>query len=781
MPSTSFMGATIRRREDPRLITGSATYVDDIRLPGLLHMAVLRSPYAHARISSIDVEQARRQPGVMAVITGHDLGGLMLAGGGGETEGASEAERGPEPEMVDVAPRRPLLATSVVTHVGEPVAVVVAISPIAAEDALAAIDVAYDPLPVVVDPEAALEPGAPLVHDNRPDNVTGRGRMTRGDADAAFAAADVVVTQRIVSPRLAPNPMETRGVVAQYERGSGALTVWTATQWAHGIRDDLIKLFGLPESRVRVIAPEVGGGFGCKSGLYAEDALAVWCARQLQQPVKWIETRSEHHLATNHGRGQVAHISLAARRDGTITGLRLRVIGDLGAYGLAFLGNITATMATGCYNIPNVDTECLGAFTNKTFLAAYRGAGRPEAAFYLERAMDLLAAELGLDPAELRRKNFLAPADFPYKTHGWASFDTGDYAVALDAALQAVDYPALLEERDRLRASGRIVGVGMASYVEICGFGWDSASLRVEPGGTVTVYTGISPHGQGQETTFSQIVADVLGVSPDDVTVVHGDTQMGIGFGTGGSRGTAVGGAAVHRAAGDVREKMRQVAAHLLEVLSDDLELEERAWSVKGVPGRSVTVAAVAAAAHTPGKVPPGMEMGLSSTNSFDPGATTAPFGTHIACVEIDRDTGEITVRRYVSSDDCGTIISPVLVDGQVLGGVAQGISQALFEQVVYDDAGQLVTGTFMDYTMPRAAQIPAIEPLHTHTTTPLNPLGVKGIGEAATIGSTPAIVNAVHDALAPFGIRHVDIPLTAPKLWQVLSSPKADEGGAGA
>jgi carbon-monoxide dehydrogenase large subunit len=520
---------------------------------------------------------------------------------------------------------------------------------------------------------------------------------------------------------------------------------------------------------VRVVAPEVGGGFGCKFGLYGEDALVAWSARHLGQPVKWIERRSESQQATNHGRGQVAYISLAAKRDGTITGLRLKLVADLGAYGLTFLASLTSTMITGCYDIPNVDAEGVSAFTNKTFLAAYRGAGRPEAAYYVERAVDLLARELQMDPAELRRKNFIAPESFPYKTHGFARFDSGDYAVALDAALQAVDYPRLLAERDRLRAAGRVVGVGLASYVEICGFGWEVASVRVEPGAAVTVYTGISPHGQGQETTFSQIVADVLGVSPNDVTVTWGDTKMGIGFGTGGSRGTAVGGVAVYKAADELREKMRQIAGHMLEAAPDDLNLDDGKWAVRGAPGRAVTVAEVARAAHTPGKIPQGMDLGLSTTTSFDPGATAAPFGTHIAVVEIDRETGQLAIRRYVSVDDCGTIISPLLVDGQVMGGVAQGLSQALYEQVVYDEQGQLITGTLMDYNLPKAAQIPAIEMLHTHTPTPLNPLGVKGIGEAATIGSTPAIVNAVHDALAPFGVRHLDIPLTPPKLWQAL------------
>ncbi|HVA89943.1 MAG TPA: xanthine dehydrogenase family protein molybdopterin-binding subunit, partial [Chloroflexota bacterium] len=641
MPSTSFIGASIRRREDPRLITGSSTYVDDITLPGMLFMAILRSPYPHARLTEIDAAAARALPGVALVVTGEDLGGLRLGGGGGEAEGGEQSADS------EAAPSRPLLATGVARHAGEPVAAVVAATRELAEDALALIDVRYDPLPSVIDLEAAMRPDAPLVHADRRGNLVRGETVTRGNVAEAFAAAEVVVSQRIVSQRLAPNPMETRGVVAQYERGSGALTLWTSTQWAHGVRDELARLFKLPEGLVRVIAPEVGGGFGCKFGLYPEDALALWLARRAQRPVKWIETRRESLVATNHGRGQVATISLAARRDGTITGLRCSVIGDLGAYGLTFLAGTTARMITGCYDIPNVESEHLDVYTHKTFLAAYRGAGRPEAAYYLERAVDLLARELRMDPRELRRKNFIDPSAFPYTTPGRTTFDTGDYAAALDAAQRTLDYPALLAERDRLRA-GRVVGVGLASYVEIYGFGWDVGDVRVAPGGSVTVYTGVSPHGQGQETTFAQIVADVLGVRPDDVTVVHGDTQMGVGYGTGGSRGTAVGGAAVHKAAGQVRDKMRQIAAHLLEASPDDLELEDGTWSVRGVPGRQVSVARIAQAAHDPGKLPQGMDPGLATTTAFDPGATTAPFGAHIAFVEIDRDTGTIAVSRYV-------------------------------------------------------------------------------------------------------------------------------------
>ncbi len=771
MPSTSFMGATIRRREDPRLITGSAIYVDDITLPGLLYLMILRSPHAHARILALDAAAARAHASVVAVITSDDLGDLLLSGASVEAEGTQEGV--PADAPADASPARPLLARGVVKYVGEGVAAVVATSRAAAEDALALITVDYEPLPAVVDPETAARPDAPLVHDNRADNVTGRAHVSRGDADAAFAEADVVVTQRMVSPRLAPNPMETRGVVVRYERGSGLLTMWTSTQWAHGVRDALTALFHLPESRVRVIAPEVGGGFGCKVGLYPEDALVAWAARRLEQPVKWIEGRGEHLLATNHGRGQIATMSLAARRDGTITGLRCTVLADLGAYGEGFLATITANMVTGCYDIPNVESACLSVYTHKTFLGAYRGAGRPEAAYYIERAVDLLARDLGMDPREIRRKNFIAPSAFPYQTPGWATFDSGDYAVALAAAAEAIDYPARLTERDRQRDAGRIVGIGLASYVEIAGFGWDTASVRVEPGGGVTVYTGVSPHGQGQETTFSQIAADVLGVQPDDVTVTYGDTQLGVGYGTMGSRGTAIGGSAVYKAAGEVREKMRQIAAHALEAAPDDLELEDGAWAVRGTPGRAITVAEVACAAHNPFALPAGMDPGLATTTSFNGGGTTAPFGAHIAVVEIDRDTGAVAVRQYVATDDCGTIISPLLVDGQVRGGVAQGLAQALYEEVVYDEEGQLVTGSLLDYVLPQADQLPNVNARHTHTPSPLNPLGAKGIGEAGTIGSTPAIANAVHDALAPFGVRHVDIPLTPEKVWHVLAGAR--------
>jgi aerobic carbon-monoxide dehydrogenase large subunit len=771
MASTSFMGATIRRREDPRLLTGSSSYADDIMLPGMLYMAILRSPHAHARIISIDAQAARAHPDVRYVLCGDELDGLLLSGtGSGDSEGGGEST-----EEKDTPPARPVLATNLVLHVGDAIAAVVATSQGAAQDGVALIDVDYQPLPPLVDAEIATGADSAIVHSGRRDNITGRSTVTRGDPDAAFAAADVVVSQRIVSQRMAPNPMEPRGVIAQYERGSGLITVWVSTQNAHGVRDGLVGLFKVPESRMRVIAPEVGGGFGCKFGVYPEDVLAVWLARRLERPVKWIETRSESMLATNHGRAQFADISLAAGKDGVVSGLRFRVVADLGAYGEPFLANITSNMATGCYDIPNVESECLSVYTHKTFLGAYRGAGRPEAAYYLERTMDLLARELDMDPGELRHRNFIAPANFPYHTPGWPKYDTGDYDVALDGAKQAIDYPALLAERDRLRADGRIVGVGLASYVEICGFGWDTGSVRVEPGGSVTVYTGVSPHGQGQETTFAQIVADTLGVKPDDVTVHHGDTNMGTGYGTGGSRGTVVGGSAVFKAAEVVREKMRQIAAHMLEVADDDITLEDGKWSVRGVPGREVAIAQIAAAAHNPRQLPKGMEPGLAMVSAFDPGDPTAPFGTHIAFLEIDRDTGLVDVLRYVACDDCGTIISPTLVDGQVMGGIAQGLSQALFEELVYDADGSLLTGTLMDYHLPKAGQIPNVTIVHTNTTTTLNPLGVKGIGEAATIGSTPAIVNAVHDALAPFGVRHVDMPLTPAKLWKIISTRQAE------
>jgi carbon-monoxide dehydrogenase large subunit len=763
MPTRSFMGAEIRRREDPRLITGSATYVDDLDPPGTVHMAVLRSPHAHARITRLDLSAARAYPGVLAVISGAEVAHLMPPREPEQQGGEQGGEEG--------GGERPPLVADVVHFVGEGVAAVVAENRYIAQDALELIDVEYEVLPAVVDVEAALRDDAPRVHTHMANNIGTRREHSSGDVDTAFAQAEVIISQRMVNQRLAPSPLETRGVLANYHPASGTLEVHSSTQCAHFVRDALADTLHIPQSRVRVIAPEVGGGFGCKIGAYPEDVLAAYLSMQLGRPVKWIETRSESFQATVHGRSQVATVELAATRDGRVLGLKLRLLADTGAYDAGWLPQITAGMITGCYDIQNLKTEAMTVFTNKTPLGAYRGAGRPEAAYFIERAMDLLARELDIDPAEVRRRNFIRPESFPYQTADWPVFDSGEYERALEAALERIGYSALLAEREQARAQGRLFGVGFASYIEVCGFGWETATVHVEPDGTVSLYTGISPHGQGQETTFSQLVADVLGIDPNSVTVLYGDTALGYGQGTMGSRGTAVGGTAVYRAAVTLREKMREIAANLLEVAPHDLELEEGAWRVRGVPERFVTVAAVARAAYSGKGLSEGMEPGLSASNTFNPENVTAPFGTHVAVVEVDPETGVVGILRYLTVDDCGTIVSPLLVRGQVHGGAAQGISQGLYEEILYSDDGQLLTSNFASYAIPTIGEIPLMEVTHTHTPTPRNDLGVKGVGEAGSIGATPAIVNAVLDALAPRGIRHLDMPLTPEKIWRALQS----------
>ena len=764
MPTTSYMGGQVRRREDPRLITGSATYVDDITFPDIAYMAVLRSPYPSARILNIDASEARAQAGVLAVVTGDEVAHLVA------DEAKGEGESGP-------APRTPL-AVDVAHYVGDLVVALVATSRAIAVDALEHVLVDYEELPGVGNPEKAMEAGARQIHQYAEHNIDDRREFTAGDPDGAFAGADVTVSVRVVLPRLSPNPMEPRGVLAKYEAGSGSLTLWSSTQCAHMVRDAICEAMDLSQSSVRVIAPEVGGGFGCKIGAYPEDILAAYLTRRLDRPIKWIETRTEHLQSTVQGRSQIGYIDLAATQDGRITGLKLRLISDSGAYGAAWAAETTAGMVTGCYHIENIKTEAFTVITNKTPLGAYRGAGRPEATFYIERAIDVLADRMGMEPDEIRRRNFIAPEAFPYDAPDWPVFDTGEYARTLDTALERSGYDELRRRQEKLRGEGRLIGLGLASYVEVCGFGWETSTVRMEGDGAVVIYTGISPHGQGQETTFAQIAADVLGVVPEQVRVQYGDTAMGSGFGTMGSRGTAVGGPAVHRASEILREKMRQIAAHMMEAAPEDLELEEGAWRVLGVPDRSVTVAEIAKVAYDGGKLPDGMEPGLTAVNNFRPSDVTAPFGTHVVQVEVDRETGQVTIQKMLTVDDCGTIMSPQLVQGQVHGGIAQGIAQALFEEMVYGEDGQLLTGTFVDYAIPTAGDLPSYETSHTHTPTMRNSLGIKGIGEAATIGATPAVVNAVIDALSPLGIVHVDMPLTPEKVWQAIQSAEGAKHG---
>ncbi len=779
MVYSRYVGARVRRKEDPRLITGSSTYVGDVQMPGMLHCAILRSPYAHARITSIDVSAALAHPGVVAVYTGEQMkkmAGPMAGGGGegGDVTGDVQEEQGEKASgQTELQVQYPL-AVGKIRHVGEQVAAVVAVDMYTARDAVDMIEVDWEPLPVAATLKAAMAPDAPKLYGDKPDNIGLHWTKTNGDVDAAFAEADkdgIVLDLHIVSQRLAAVPMEGRAVAASWDGWQNALTVWSSNQNPHSVRSTIAKVLGMSESDVRVIAPEVGGGFGVKIGAYPEDIIISAIARELKQPVKWIESRAENMLATNHGRDQEIKVQVAARKDGTVLGLKEQITSNIGAYPLAAgLAVLTAQMAVGTYNIPNIAIDVTCVHTNTMSVAAYRGAGRPEACYYIERIMDQVADALKMDPAEVRRKNFIPPDAFPYKTPTGLTYDSGEYERSLDKVLELADYKGLRAEQARLREQGRYMGIGVGCYIEMCGFGpYESASVRVEPSGTVTVMTGISPHGQGQETTFSQIVADRLGVAFDDIAVRHGDTgNTPIGQGTMGSRGLVTGGSALVMALDKVEAKARRIAAHLLEAAPEDIEFAEGKFSVKGAADRARTLAEIAAAAYSD-KLPNDINPGLEENDFFKPPGLTYPSGAHVAVVEVDPETGDITLQRYVTVDDCGRVVSPMLVAGQVHGGLAQGIGQALWEEVLYDEQGQLISGSLMDYTVPVAAFFPQFQTDRTETPSPLNPLGVKGIGEAATVASTPTIANAVMDALEPFGISHIDLPLTAEKVWHAI------------
>ena len=783
MVLSRMVGAEVRRKEDPRLITGSSTYVDDLKIAGMANVALVRSPHPHARIRSIDVSAALEMPGVIAAITGDELaqfcGSLAAAAGeGGSGEEANYEQREDEAEA---SPAIWPLARGKVRYVGEAVAAVVAESRYQAEDAAEAVEVDYEVLPSVTDPEAAMADGAPQLFPTVRNNIGVRWDRDHGDIEAAFRDAPIVAKARIRSQRLSGVPMEPRAVAAMPDPLINGITVWTSTQAPHWNRNSVAEALGLPATRVRAIAPEVGGGFGVKIGAYQEDLIVAALAFKLQRPLKWIETRSENFLATNHGRDQWADVEIAAEADGRLRGLKMHVVQDLGGFPRGTdLAELTGRMSCGCYDVPALEFRSVSVYTNKMALGAYRGAGRPEAAYYLERAMDLLADEAGLDPVEVRRRNFIPPFENGYTTAAGEKYDTGDYEKPLNYALQVADYEALRREQAEARKNGRYLGIGLASYVEICGFGpFESATVRVETNGDVTVYTGISPHGQGQETSFAQIIADGLGVSMDIVGVNHGDTlNTPQGNGTMGSRGLAVGGGAVVLAMEKVRDRAKAIAAHLLEAAPDDIEIAEGSFRVRGVPDRGVSLVDIASAAYG-GTLPAEFGSGLEATEFFTPEDETFPFGTHIAVVEVMPDTGEVKLRRFITVDDCGVIVSPMLVRGQVHGGVAQGVGQALLEEIVYDESGELLTGTLNDYAIPRAIDFPMLETHHTETRTYLNPLGAKGIGEAATIGSTPAVANAVIDALEPWGIRHLDVPFTAERVWRAIQNASVSSAAA--
>ncbi|HEX4835714.1 MAG TPA: xanthine dehydrogenase family protein molybdopterin-binding subunit [bacterium] len=758
MAVSQYVGARIKRIEDPKLIRGEGQYIDDLTLGGMLHAVFVRSPHGHARITKVDLGRARAHPGVVTALAGADVSEIQKPLPVIPVEGTRVASHLP-------------LADKEVHYAGEPVAVVVATDPYAARDAADLAEVTYDPLPAVVDLETAAR-GRPFVHEELGTNIAYTSTLEKGDLDAAFRDAPVVIRQRMVNQRLAPVSMETRGTVAMYDgsQGQGILTVWTSTQEAHAIRDGLSQVLGLDARRIRVLTPDVGGGFGAKLNIYPEDALVAHLARRLRRPVKWIETRRENLLTTTHGRSQVAEVEVAADATGRIRGMRSRILADFGAsliYTTAIVPTLTPLMIQGPYDIPAIRCELICLYTNTCPTGAYRGAGRPEATYYLERAMDLVADATGVDPGEVRRRNFIPPSRFPYKAASGARYDSGEYAKPLDEVLRVADYPRLRREQETARRAGRLVGIGLSSYVEICAFaGWELGTVRVNKDGTATVITGTSPHGQGDATGFAQIVGDALTIPLDRITVVYGDTLLvQQGGGTSGSRSMALGGSAVYRAAQEVREQVLGIAANLLEAAKADLVLESARVTVRGAPTRAVTITDVADAAYRGAHLPEGQDPGLEATSRFASKSATFPFGSHLCVVEIDPETAVSRIVRYMAVDDCGRVINPLLVDGQIHGGIVQGASQALLEGVIYDDTGQLLTGTLAEYGIPTSHFIPRMERGTSVTPTPNNPLGAKGIGEAATIGSTPAVVNAVVDALSHLGVRHLDMPLTAERL----------------
>ena len=776
--TTRLFGSGIRRREDPRLITGQASYTDDIKLTGMVHAAILRSPHAHARIRSIDTGAAKQAPGVLAVYTGADTEGVLNP--------MPCAWVIPDSDVKVVA--YPPIAKDIVRYVGDAVAVVVAEDRYQAEDALELINVDYEPLPAVVNPEAALQPGAPQLHEDAPNNQAFHWVAAGGDTDAAFADAEVVVKDTILQQRLIPNAMEPRSAIASYMSSMGELTIWNTTQNPHIARFITCLVTGIPEHKIRVIAPEVGGGFGSKIAVYPWEMIASFCAMQLGRPVKWTETRSENFMATTHGRDHVEYVEMSATREGKITGVRSVVYAGMGAYLSTAAPGIPTIlhglMYSGPYAIPNIKADIYGCFSNTTPVEAYRGAGRPEATFLLERLVDLLAAELDLDPVEVRRRNLIPKFDDGYDVAIGLTYDSGDYERALDTALEHVNYSQLRHEQAHEREQGRYMGIGVSCYSEICGLGpsqvagavgfggglWESATVRFYATGKANVYVGTSPHGQGEETTFAQIVASELGVPVDDVELIHGDTDnTPMGWGTYGSRTTVVGGGAVALSARKIKDKAVTLAAHLLEAAEADIEFDDGKFFVRGAPDQSKTIQDIALMANVAWNMPAGMEPGLEATAFYDPPNFSYPFGAHVAVVRVDPDNGHVVLERYLAVDDCGPQINPMIVEGQVHGGVVQGAGQALWEGAVYDDSGQLLTGSMLDYALPRAHLVPDIETLSTETPSPHNPLGVKGIGETGTIASTITIYNAVLDALKPLGVTKLDMPMTPERVWRAI------------
>ena len=792
-PVAAEIGQSRRRKEDQRLITGRTTWTDNMTLPGMLHLAILRSPMAHAKITFIDATGAKSRPGVVAAFIGQDFA---------EAQGNLPCAWAPEGL---VNPGAPSLATTQVNHVGEAVAVIAARSKAEAQDALEAIDIEYEALPPVLNMEDAIVEGSQLVHPNTESNraytwVFESGAAGTGEPiDAALRDAEVTVTRRFIQQRLIPAFMEPRSTVVQ-PNGEG-ITMWSATQVPHILRTMVALTLGIPEQKVRVIAPDVGGGFGGKIPVTPEEVITTLVARKLNKPVKFTESRSESLMCAHHGRDQIQDITITAKRDGTVTGLDVRLLADMGAYLRLFGPSVPilgAFMYNSIYKFAAYRFACDGIFTTKTPTDAYRGAGRPEATFAIERIMDELAAELGIDPMELRRKNWIKHEEFPFTTVCGLTYDSGNYEAATEKALEMMGWDELRREQAerRERKDPIQLGLGISTFTEMCGLapsrvlgslafgagGWENAQIRMLATGKVEVVTGSSAHGQGHETAFSQIVADKLGVAFEDVEIIHGDTQSSPkGLDTYGSRSLAIGGIAIVKAAEKVIAKAKTIAAHLLEANEDDLEFEGGSFLVKGSPGSAVAIGEIAFAAFLGHNLPDGVEPSLDSEAAYDPVNFSFPHGTHLCCVEIDTDTGFTKIRKYVCVDDVGMPINPLIIEGQVHGGLAQGIAQALYEEAVFDDAGNLTTGTFVDYTVPSAADLPSFTTDRTETAATSNPLGVKGVGEAGTIASTPAVVNAVVDALRQFGVTDVQMPTTPERVWRAIhgqeNSDRAEAG----
>jgi carbon-monoxide dehydrogenase large subunit len=784
-------GKSVKRREDPRFITGRGKYVDDLKLPGMTYAAFVRSPHAHARIKSIDVAAAKAHPGVIAVFTGKDMTGVNSLPCGWDLRTAKNI-----PGVVQdlVMPPHMPLTSDVARHVGDPVAVVIADTQAAAADAAEKVSVAWEPLPAVTATEKATAPGTVQVHADAPGNVAFKWALGDGAAtDAAFKTAAVTVKKRIVNQRLVANAMEPRACVARFDEATDELTLWVTSQNPHVHRLLMCAfVLGIPEHKVRVIAPDVGGGFGSKIFLYNEEVVCSWAARQVKRPIRWTSSRREAYMTDAHGRDHVTDAELALSSDGKILGLRVKTTANLGAYLSTFAPAVPTflygTLLNGVYGIGAIHVEVTGVFTNTTAVDAYRGAGRPEACYVVERMVDAGAAALKMDPAELRKKNFIPKFSGAFQTHVAVVYDSGNYAGALDKLLSVFDYKKFRTEQEAARKAGRLLGVGFSTYIEACSIApskvvgalgagaglYESGKVRVHPTGMVTVYTGSHAHGQGHETTFAQLVADELQIPIEQVEIVHGDTgSVPFGMGTYGSRSASVGGTAIHMSLDKIKEKGKKIAAHLLEASPKDVEYVNGQFQVMGVPSKAIPFGTVALTAYVPHNYPEGLEPGLEETSFYDPSNFCFPFGAHACVVEIERETGQVKILRYVAVDDVGNVINPMIVDGMVHGGIAQGVGQALWEGAVYDDrSGQLVTGTMMDYAMPKADMLPFYETDRTVTPTPVNPLGIKGAGETGTIAATPAVVNAVVDALSPLGVDHIEtMPLTAARVWDLMNT----------